>query len=63
MPIQIGNTDINQLINDSRIGMGNQFNPIEAIYSGGAGMLSAYGVHPNVSGCSYMATTIEAVLP
>ena len=28
-----------------------------------AGMLSADGVHPNVSGCSYIATTIEAVLP
>jgi len=37
MPIQIGNTDINQLLNDSRIGMGNQFNPVEAIYSDGGG--------------------------
>ena len=40
MPIQIGNTDIQQLLNDSRIGMGNQFNPVEAIYSGGTSITS-----------------------
>jgi hypothetical protein len=57
MPIQINNVDIQQLLNDTMIGLGNQFNPIDIILSGGGTTTSSIWTRSSIGVISPITIT------